>query len=135
MGLSRFCAWFKIFSDISSPQVPLFSKKKYILVPWFILSCNIVKKKSALPLKFCVPQSIHSSNSFFCSHTNSLQETGCKLLFSSWTYFFAVTFRIDTSAKCLRVSLSPRYTQSEKNGYTERKFNDIYIFKLQFEKL
>lgn len=110
-------------------------QKKEIFLFFGSFSLIILLKKSALPLKFCLPQSIHRTRFFFCSHTNSLQETGCKLLFSSWTYFSAVTFRIDASAKCLRVSLSPRYTQSEKSVYTERKFNDIYIFKLQFEKL
>lgn len=66
--------WFKIFSDISSPQVPLFSKKKKYSCSWFIFSCNIVKKKSALPLKFCVPQSIHTTLFF------AAIQTACKKL-------------------------------------------------------
>ena len=57
-------------------------------------------------------------------------------LSSSVGHFSAVaTFGIDASAQCLRVSLRPRCSQSEKSTYTERKFNDINIFNMQFEKL
>lgn len=90
MGLSTFCD-LKFSLTSRHLKCHCFPKKRNIL--WFIFSCNIVLKKNRITFEV-LRSSVDTQNSFFCSHTNSLQETGCKLLFSSWTYFLQLLLEL-----------------------------------------